>query len=93
MSSVENVQWSIDSQTLSWSPPTFYSTDIPQGVDPDYNILINGISSINTTDTSVWLNVSSCAFNFNVSIMTCIDQYKSVKEYSVDNTGSKLCKL
>ena len=77
-------------QTLSWSPPTFYSTDIPQGEDPDYNIIVNGNSIINTTNTSAWLNMSSCALNFNVSIITCISQYKSVKEYSVDNTGSKL---
>ena len=78
-------------QTLSWLPPTFYSDDIPQREDPVYNILVNGLSVASTTDTSVWLNISSCTVEFNVSIVTSIDEYQSTAtEYSVDNAGGKL---
>ena len=89
VSIVEDIQWSIDSQTLSWLPPTFYSDDIPQGEDPVYNILVDSISVANTTDTSIWLNVSYCTVEFNVSIVASIDQYQSEVEYSVDNAGGK----
>ena len=90
VSTVEDIQWSVALQTLSWLPPTFYSDDIPQGEDPVYNVLVNGISVTNTSDTSVWLNISSCTVEFNVSIVTSIDEYQSTAtEYSVDNVGGK----
>ncbi|XP_019857005.1 PREDICTED: uncharacterized protein LOC109585381 [Amphimedon queenslandica] len=88
VSTVEDIQWSIALQTLSWLPPTFYSDDIPLGEKPIYNVLINGISVTNITDTSLWLNISSCTTEFNVSIVTSVNEYQSIAmEYSVDNNG------
>ena len=57
---------------------------------------MDGISIINTTDTSVELTSSlvnvSCAFT--VSITASLQQYVSEKKHEViDNTGSKLSVL
>ena len=74
---VEDIEWSTDSKTLSWKRPSFYSDDVPQGSFFTYNIIVNDISIINTTDTSVWLNISSCDIHFNVTVITSIYQYKA----------------
>ena len=87
ISSVEDIQWFNDTGVLSWSPPSFFSKDIPQGEDPVYNILVNGLSVAITTDTSVWLNISSCTVEFNVSIVTSIDKYQSTKTISIKNNS------
>ena len=79
---------------LSWSPPSFYSQDIIKYslTNTIYNLLVNEISIINTSDVSVWLNISYCTVQFNVSIITYITQYQSIKEKSIENekiAGSK----
>ena len=80
---------------MSWSRPSFYSQDLIgyAFADTNYNVLVDGTSIINTTDTSVEL-ISSlvnvpCAFT--VSITASLQQYVSKeKQEVIDNTGSKL---
>ena len=76
---------------MSWSPPSFYSKDIPQGKDTVYNVLVNGISVTNTTGTSAELNISSCTMGFNIIIVASVQQYQSLKKMTIENEiGSKL---
>ena len=84
---------------MSWSRPFFYSKDILgyAFADTKYNVLVDGISIINTTDTSVNLTSSlvnvSCTI-FIVSITASLQQYVSEeKQEVIDNTGSKLYML
>ena len=87
------MQWSTESQTLSWLSPSFYSSDIPQDAVPTYHVSVNNISIISTTDTSVQLNSTalntSCTI-FNVSVVATIAQYQSKMMHLIlDNTGSE----
>ena len=99
ISPIECIQWFTETQTLSWSRPSFYSQDLIEysQSDTNYNVLVDGISIINTTDTSVDLISSlvnvSCT-NFTISITASLEKYVSEeKEEVIDNTGSKLCVL
>ena len=81
---------------MSWSRPSFYSQDIIgyAFADTNYNVLVDGTSIINTTDTSVELSSSlvnvSCT-NFNISITASAYVYVSEeKQEVIDNTGSEL---
>ena len=83
---------------MSWSRPSFYSQDLigHAFADTNYNVLVDGISIINTTGISVELTTSlvnvSCAFT--VCITASLQQYVSEKKQEVfDNTGSKLSVL
>ena len=93
VSPVEDVQWSSESQTLSWSSPTFYSNDIPQDFIPTYRVSVNNISTISTTETSVQLNstaLNTSCTKVNVSIVATIAQYQSkMIHLIIDNTGSE----
>ena len=84
---------------MSWSRPSFYSQDVIAYAfaDTNYNVLVDGISIINTTGTSVELTSSlanvSCTI-FTVSITASLQQYVSEeKQEVIDNTGCKLCML
>ena len=83
-------------QTLSWSPP-FFSSDVPQGESLVYNVLVDGISIINTTDTSIELTNSLAnvlCTNFTVSLTASAYVYMSEeKQEVIDNTGSKLLSI
>ena len=80
---------------MSWSRPSFYSQDVIgySQSDTNYNVLVNGTSIINTTDTSVELASSlvnvSCT-NFTVSITASLQRYVAKeKQGIIDDTGSK----
>ena len=93
ISPVKDIQWLTETQTMSWSRPSFYSQDLV-GYATTYNVLVNGISIINTTDTSVELTSSlvdvSCT-KFNINITASAYVYVSEeKQEVIDNTGSKL---
>ena len=84
---------------MSWSRPSFYSQDVIGYAiaATNYNVLVDSISIINTTDTSVKLTSSlvnvSCT-KFTVSITASANVYVSEeKQEVIDNTGSKLLML
>ena len=86
---------------MTWSPPSFYSDDIPQGSITTYHVIVqnkNGIvlTNINTTDTFYNIEFSNnftiCDIN-TVIVTAFTEQYTSIgvsstREYS----GSKLIK-
>ena len=65
---------------ISWSPPSFYSNDIPYGSIPTYYIQLVGNKdplTATTTDTFYeFVNVSPCN-TFNVSVTASVGNYIS----------------
>ena len=77
---------------ISWSPPSFYSSDIPQGSDSTYHIQLVGddILTTTTTDTfSEFANVSLCN-TFNVSVTASVGNYTSNSVNETNGNQSKL---
>ena len=94
VSPVDDIQWSTDTQLLSWSPPSFYSQDILiyALINTTYSILVNDISIFNTTERNVSLtNLNISCTTFKVSITTYINSYNSTPKIEIiDDTDSKL---
>ena len=77
---------------ISWSPPSFYSNDIPQGSIPTYYMQLVGdnILTATTTDTFYeFVNVSLCN-TFNVSVTTSVSNYISSNVTEPHHSESKL---
>ena len=76
---------------ISWSPPSFYSNDIPQGTIPTYHIQLVGDNILTAiTDTFYeFVNVSLCN-TFNVSVTASIVNYISNSVNGTNSDGSKL---
>ena len=77
---------------ISWSPPSLYSSDIPQGSIPTYHIQLVGdnILTATTTDTFYeFVNVSLCN-TFNVSVTASVSNYTSNSVNTTNNNQSKL---
>ena len=77
---------------ISWSPPSFYSSDIPYGSIPTYHIQLVGdnILTATTTDTFYeFVNVSLCN-TFNVSVTASVSNYISNSVNVTDDIHSKL---
>ena len=83
--------------SLFWSPPSFYSDDIPQGSITTYHVIVENqdgfvIADDNTTDTFYQLtsNLKVCDF-YNASVKAFIEQYNSPPSNATkENTGSKI---
>ena len=83
---------------LTWSPPSFYSNDIPQGSITTYHIYIKSkdgfiIADTNITDIFYQLpsNLTVDCNSYNVSITAFIEQYSSHDKTIIkENTGSKI---
>ena len=77
---------------ISWSPPSFYSNDIPQGSYHTYHIQLVGdnILTATTTDTFYeFVNVSLCN-TFNVSVTASVGNYISNSVNVTNDNHSKL---
>ena len=82
---------------LTWSPPSFYSNDIPQASIPTYHVYVknqNGsvIVDINTTNTSYeFFNNFYVCDVYTVIVTVFIQQYKSFDACSTgEYSGSML---
>ena len=77
---------------ISWSSPSFYSNDIPQGSDTTYHIQLVGDNILTTTTTDTFyefVNVSLCN-TFNVSVTASVGNYTSNSVNVTDDNHSKL---
>ena len=87
-----------NNSSLTWSPPSFYSDDIPKKSITIYNIYVvnqdgSVIVDVNTTDTFYHLpsNFSIDCNSYNVSVIAFIEQYSSpATTIFKQNTGSKI---
>ena len=84
--------------SLTWSRPSFYSDDIPQGSIPTYHVYIKSqdgsvIVDDNTTNTFYQLPsdlIIHCN-SYNISVTAFIGQYNSHDTtITKENTGSKI---
>ena len=84
--------------SLTWSPPSFYSNDIPQGSITTYHVIVKSqdgfvIVDDNTTDTFYQLpsNFIEYCNIYTASVTAFIEQYSSlVTTTTEENTGSKI---
>ena len=84
--------------SLTWSPPSFYSDDITQGIIPTYHIYVKNkdgsiIVDVNTTDTYYQLpsNLTEYCDIYTASVTAFIEQYSSlVTTITEQYTASKI---
>ena len=84
--------------SLIWSPPSFYSDDIPQGSITTYHVCVKSndgsvIIDVNTTDTFYQLPSNLTEYcNINTASVTAIiEQYSSLVTTTTEQyTGSKI---
>ena len=89
----------VNSLSITWSPPSFYSNDIPQGTITTYHVIVKGQDGfilVNTTTTDTFYN-NGISNNFTIcDIYTVIvtaftEQYTSIDVSSIrEYSGSKL---
>ena len=100
---MENVDFIFDNTSsgwVIWSPPSFYSHDIPHESITTYRIYVKRqdgsvIVDVNTANTSYLLpsNLTECDV-YNVSVTAFIEQYKSlVRTIAKENNKSKIILL
>ena len=77
---------------ISWSPPSFYSNDIPREADTTYHIQLVGDNTLTATTTSdtfyEFVNVSLCNI-FNVSVTASVGNYTSDSVNETNSNESK----
>ena len=87
-----------NSLSITWSPPSFYSDDIPQGSITTYHVIVKNkdgivLVNINTTDTFYQLpsNLTVDCNSYNVIVTAFTEQYSSsATNATKENTGSKI---
>ena len=88
----------MNSLSITWSPPSFYSDDIPQWSITTYHVCVkskDGTMLVNTNTTDTFYNGFSNNFticNIYIVIVTAlIEQYTSIDVISTrEYSGSKL---
>ena len=99
ISSVNNLDLNfINNLFITWSPPSFYSDDIPQGSIITYHVYVESkdgsiIVDVNTTDTFYQLPsilIVNCN-SYTASVTAFIEQYSSpATKVTKENSGSKI---
>ena len=88
-----------DNLSVTWSPPSFYSIDIPQKIVATYHVIVKNkdgfvIVNINTTDTfynNGFSNNFTICDIYTVIVTAFIEQYVSIDVSSTrEYSGSKL---
>ena len=88
-----------DNLSVTWSPPSFYSIDIPQGIVATYHVIVKNkdgfvIVNINTTDTfynNEFSNNFTICDIYTVIVTAFTEQYVSIDVSSTrEYSGSKL---
>ena len=99
---MENFQFFFSLNTspdwITWSPPLFYSHDIPHGSITKYHVIVKSqdgsiIVNVNTTDTFYQLpsNFTEYCDIYTASVIAFIEQYSSlVTTITEQYTGSKI---
>ena len=99
ISSINNLEINFTNNPfITWSPPSFYSIDIPYGSITTYHVIVkskNGsiIVDGNTTDTFYQLpsDLTVNCNSYNVSVTAFIEQYSSsATDATKENIGSKI---
>ena len=87
--------------SLTWSPPSFHSDDIPQDSITTYHVHIEGqdgfvVADVNTANTSYGLtcNLIVICNSYNISVIAFIEQYSSPATTIIkETTGSKIISI
>ena len=93
VSPVEDLQFSFTSNNsllITWSPPVYFSNDIPFGSTLSYNVLFTnktGNIIVDTTTTNTFIevdNITDCD-TFDVSVTAITVQYVSINNTNRNN--------
>ena len=85
--------------SITWSPPSFYSNDIPQGIVATYHVYVKNkdgfvIVDVNTTDTfynNRFSNNFTVCDIYTVIVTAFTEQYTSIDVSSTrEYSGSKM---
>ena len=88
-----------DNISITWSPPSFYSNDIPGSITTTYHVIVKNkdgfvLVNINTTDTfynNGFSNNFTVCDIYIVIVTAFIEQYTSIDVSSTrEYSGSKL---
>ena len=89
----------LNNLSITWSPPSFHSNDIPQESITTYHVIVKNkdgsvITDVNTTDTfynNGFSNNFTVCDIYTVIVTAFIEQYKSIDVSSTrEYSGSKL---
>ena len=99
ISPVEDLQFSFTSNnslSMSWSPPVYYSNDVPIESTVSYNVLLTDTTGdiiVDTTTTNTFtevVNITDCD-TFNVSVTALKGQYVSINNTKGNNGSKRNC--